>query len=79
MEFEIVPSSPKALALKSQPKANTLYPFDALENGQSFTVKLEGANLPSLQAIASRKSKNGKQFRVLRHEDLQVVEVARIA
>jgi hypothetical protein len=76
MTIEIVSSSPKALEAA---KAAVRYPFDKLEVGQSFTVPAADCNVASLQAIASRKSKKGVKFKVIRHDDLAVVEVARIA
>ena len=80
MSIEIVSSSPKALeAAKEATKGNPRYPFDKLEVGQSFTIPVAECNLASLQVIASRKSKKVKKFKILRHEDLGVIEVARIA
>ena len=79
MEIQIVQSSDKMKedAVKSALKAE-LYPFDKLEAGQSFTLAIESANLQSLRTIASRKSKNGKRFAVVLHEELSLVEVGRL-
>lgn len=80
MTIEIVSSSPKALAAAKQGvKNNPLYPFDKLEAGQSFTLPVADCNLVSLQVIASRKSRNGKRFKVIRHDELNLVEVARVS
>ena len=82
MKPAIVESSPQALELaKSHKEAtgNLVYPFDSLNVGQSFTVKLSEAKVGSLQSLCSRKSKGGKQFKILKHEAQDILEVARIA
>ena len=81
MAIEIVTMSPQAEAFaKAKAKSLALvYPFDDLQAGQSFTVPKAEANLGSLRAIASRKSKGEKRFVVIKHEELGVVEVARVA
>lgn len=85
IEVKIVESSPKAkqaserMIDKNQPKLR--YPFDELSVGQSFTVEKAEANLRSLQVRASQKSKDGKRFVVVVHDELNppLVEVARTA
>jgi hypothetical protein len=87
MEIEIKPFSPKAAELqtkneKSATKGlayNPIYPFDKLEVGQCFTVPISANKEASLQVIASRKSKKGRTFRMIKHENLGIIEVARIA
>lgn len=80
MEFKIVESSPEAMGAGKKPLANVVYPFDQLEVKQSFTISTAEANLGSLRAIASRKSKDGKRFVVVIHpEPHNCVEVARTA
>lgn len=81
MSIQIVASSPKAIeAAKEKTLLNNVsYPFNDLEPNQSFTLPKDEANLKSLQVIASRKSKSGKQFVVVVHDDLSLVEVARTA
>jgi hypothetical protein len=82
-EIKIVASSPKAgevsekMIDKAQPKLR--YPFDELAVGQSFTIAKDEANMRSLQVRASQKSKAGKRFVVVVHNELQLVEVARTA
>lgn len=82
MTIEIVESSPAALKLAQELQDKSAqskkYPFDDLNAGQSFRMPLEGANVASLRAIASRKSRGGKGFKVIVHETEALVEVARI-
>ena len=80
MQIQIVPSSDKMK--EDAPKElirKEAYPFDLLEVGQSFTLQKEEANLASIRTIASRKSKNGKRFKVEIHEEYSLVEVGRLA
>lgn len=83
MTIEIVESSPAALqlaqALQDKSANSKKYPFDDLNVGQSFRMALADANVASLRAIASRKSRNGLSFKVIIHETSGVVEVARIS
>lgn len=82
MTIEIVESSPQALELAKQPNprvGGTSYPFDELKPGQSFRLKLSEAKLGSIQSLCSRKSKDGKVFRMVKHEEIDVLEVARLA
>lgn len=80
MPIEIVSSSPQALdAAKNGVKNSKTYPFDKLEVGKSFTIPYDECNLQSLQVITSRKSKGDKKFKMIKHDALQVVEVARIS
>lgn len=82
MTIEIVESSPQAIELAKQPQERpglAVYPFNKLEVGQSFRLKLSEANVASIQSLCSRKSKKGKTFKMVKHEDIDVLEVARIA
>lgn len=81
MAFEIVASSPKAqeLAKKANEPSNKIYPFESLEVGQSFTAKLAEINWKSLRVVCSQKSKNGKKYLFVKHDELGVCEVARTA
>lgn len=81
MSIEIVSMSPKAVEVSKTHSQlpQSVYPFDKLEAGQSFTVPKSEAKLGSLRAIASRKSKGGKRFVVIQHEEPALVEVARLA
>lgn len=85
MTIQIVASSPQAEELRKNPNAivtqgqRTVYPFDKLEIGQSFTLPKAEAKIKSIKLIASRKSKDGKRFTVIEHESPAVVEVARIS
>jgi hypothetical protein len=80
MSIEIVTSSPQAIeAAKETTRGQTLYPFDKLEVGQSFTLPAAECNIASLQVVTSRKSKKGKRFKMIQHDALGIVEVARIA
>lgn len=74
--FPILPSSDKAIAART---GRTMYPFNQLEVGQSFAVDFSSSAYNSLRANASKRnrSKEGPQFRVIKHGD--VIEVARVA
>lgn len=82
MGIEIVDSSPLAVELAktvvATPKA-TRYPFKDLQVGKSFTVPIAEANVASLQSLCSQRSKDGKVFKFIRHDDMGVIEVARVA
>lgn len=78
--FAIVESSPQAKGVKPKVNANVLYPFDSLEIGQSFTAKLDEVNWKSLRiCVYKQNAKAQKQFKFIKHDDLGVAEVARIA
>jgi len=81
--IEIVESSPQALelaqSLQDKSAQSKKYPFDDLKPGQSFRMPAADANVASLRAIASRKSRKGVTFKVIIHEQAGVVEVARIS
>lgn len=85
MSVQIVASSPQAEALANDPNAviagqrRTIYPFNKLQKGQSFTVPKADAKIKSIRLIAKRKSVDGKQFAVIEHESPAVIEVARIS
>lgn len=52
------------------------FPFQLLEVGQSFEVKFDETSEGSLRNNATRHSKHGKQFRVIKHAES--FEVGRI-
>lgn len=82
MAIEIVSSSPKAQALSPDLKQNEKYPFDTLNVGQSFTVKLAECNWKSLRVCVyqrNARSKDGRRWVFIKHDDLQLAEVARVA
>ena len=82
----IQPMSPVAAAIAAGEAPKTArssqftkkYPIDDLQPGTCFTVPIADANVKSLKTLASKHSKNGKEFTVITHEDLNVVEFARI-
>lgn len=84
MPIEIVESSPKAAEAKVAKNENDsrLYPFDELKQGQSFTVPMNECNWKSLRVMVyqhnSRKAISFKEFAFIKHDDLGLVEVARI-
>lgn len=82
MTFQIVASSPKAKEVSPKHKQNETYPFEQLEVGQSFTAKLDEVNWKSLRICVyqrNARSKGAKEFAFIKHDDLGVCEVARIA
>lgn len=75
MAVEIVGNSTNAQALvKSAPRGS--YPFEKLQEGQSFIVPLDQANVRSLRTRCSQLNANGKRYVVVVHPN--VVEVARL-
>lgn len=90
MTYEIIESSPKALAKVEATEdaygvENELthqrakFPWQLLKIGQSFAVPVSEGNEASLRNSASQFSKKtGKKFAVLRHSDLQLLECARL-
>lgn len=80
MEFVIVESSDKASGSKTERNRASLYPFDDLDVGTSFTCKLEAVNWKSLRVCVSQRNKrnNGKKFVFIKHDNLGLCEVARI-
>lgn len=82
MDFKIVESSPKAQQTKAAKAGTAIYPFDSLEVNQSFTVETANVNWKSLRICVyqhNARSKGTKEFIFLKHDDLGVCEVARIA
>lgn len=79
--FAIVESSPQTKGVKPKVHANVLYPFDSLEVGQSFTAKLDEVNWKSLRICVYKQNAKhkDKEFKFIKHDDLGVAEVARIA
>lgn len=86
MTFEIMASSPQAQqAAKEAAEQQAKYPFDKLQPGQSFRAKLDEVNWKSLRtSVYQRNSREranatGVEFKFIKHDDLKLVEVARIA
>lgn len=91
-KYEVLPSSPKALALcevatENQPERmpdedNAKYPFRSLQVGESFAVPfgdMEPGTLASLRSSASAYNKRlSRKYRVFVHNEYKCVEVARI-
>lgn len=90
MAFEITHSSPQAQqaakeAAERAAEQQAKYPFDKLEVGQSFTCKLSECNWKSLRtSVYQRNSREranatGVEFKFIKHDGLELAEVARIA
>lgn len=86
MSFEITHSSPQAVAAaKEAEESQNKYPFDKLQVGQSFTAKLSEINWKSLRTSVyqrntrERAKESGVQFKFIKHDGLDLVEVARIS
>lgn len=84
MNIEIVASSPLAqeVAKKHAAASKVLYPFADLEIGQSFTILIAECNWKSLRTLVYQKnarSMEGVKFKFLKHDDMGLIEVARIA
>lgn len=83
MSVLIVESSPKAKEVtesKREQRAE-MYPFEQLQPGQSFTVPIDECNWKSLRIITYKRNakfKGEREFAFVKHDDLKLVEVARI-
>ena len=81
----IQPMSPIAQAIKDGTHVDAKpeqfkkkYPIDDLQPGTCFTLPKAEANVKSLKTLASKRSVNGKVFKVIVHDNPAVVEFARI-
>jgi hypothetical protein len=91
MSIEFTKSSPQALAIRerkaSEQSTKAFYDFDRLNDGESFTVPIAECNWKSLRTIVYKKNKEfrrgdgtqGREFIFIKHDDLGICEVARIA
>lgn len=86
MSFEITNSSPQAqAAVKEAAEMQVKYPFDKLQVGQSFTAKLSECNWKSLRICVyqhnarQRANATGVEFKFIKHDELGLVEVARVS
>lgn len=84
MPVQIVASSPKAkeAAETKRKTRGEMYPFEQLQVGQSFTVQLDECNWKSLRIITYKRNakfKGEREFTFVKHDYLNLVEVARIA
>jgi hypothetical protein len=91
-KVQILPSSPKALALcevstDNQPERtpdedNAKYPFRSLQVGESFAIPFADTNPGTLASLRSSASSYGKRlnrkYRVFVHDEYKCVEVARL-
>lgn len=80
--FEKFPASQRAIDAAMAPnksEGRVSYPIDDLDVNEGFAIPIDKANLPSLRSLASRKSKDGKKFVVVIHEDTRNVEFSRVA
>jgi hypothetical protein len=90
MSFEILPASPEAMRkIKCEivDKGDTFknehhrarYPFDSLKIGECFTFKIGEFSESSVRLSAFNVGKKtAKKFTVIKHKDLDLIEVARI-
>lgn len=91
MPIEVRKSSPKADAIREnkskERESKSLYDFEVLEVGMSFTVPLAECNWKSLRTTVYKKNKEyrradgsqDREFAFIKHDELNLVEVARIA
>ena len=82
MSYQIVQSSPQAMATsETAKKTTTNFPFEALEVGQSFLVPLNDFAEQSVRNAASKAGKKlSRRFCVVKHSALHnVFEVGRLA
>lgn len=64
----------------NRPTTSAKYPFPLLKIGMSFAVPFADIGLNTICCSASRfAARSGKKFTVIKHTDLGVYEVARIA
>lgn len=82
MTYQIVQSSPQAMAVsETAKKTTTNFPFEALEVGQSFLVPVEDFAEQSIRNAASKAGKKlSRKFSVVKHPaPHNVFEIARVA
>ena len=90
MKYETYECSPQAkekvqttedkFGLEAKGKSWAKYPWDSMEIGKCFVVPFEAGKDKSLRtSAAQQKSKTGKSFVVIKHKDLKIFEVARVA
>ena len=87
--YKIVTCSEKAKAMiettegepvKYNAASYLLYPLDSMKIGDAFAVPFDHVREDSLRTVMSRKGKKKrKKFVVLKHDDMKVFEVARVA
>ncbi len=64
---------------KPMPDPREIYPLSALLVGQCFTVAIVDCNYDALRVAVSKRSKKlNRKFCVLKHKELNLIEVARI-
>lgn len=87
--FELQDCSPQAtakiktfvsgLTIKDKLKSNEIYPFEIMQIGQCFIVKFESRMAKNIRVRVSKKNKiTLKQFIVIKHNEFQCYEVARV-
>jgi hypothetical protein len=87
--LKIYPASPAALAqiesfddkigTKPQTVGKRRFPWNLMKIGECFVESyLDNTEKRLLQCCAFQKRYSGKQFAVIKHEDLKLFEVARI-
>jgi|WetSurMetagenome_2_1015567.scaffolds.fasta_scaffold104786_5 hypothetical protein len=83
MPIDIVETSAKALQESETKKpgaivGKVIYPFLQLNTGQSFIVPISEANQKSLYMLCRYHSKHNKRFIMVKHKELNIIEIARI-
>ena len=82
MSYQIVQSSPQAMAIgETAKKTTTNFPFEVLEVGQSFLVPVEDFAEQTIRNAAAKAGKKlSRRFCVVKHSALHnVFEVGRLA
>jgi hypothetical protein len=60
--------------------SNSIYPFDEMQIGQSFSVPFSDSREKSLRTQVSLAIKRtGKKFKIIKHKELALFEVARLS
>lgn len=79
MKFEIVTSSPEAIAA-SEKEQDEKYPFEELDVNQSFRAQTKDVNKNSLRTLVYQRNKRNsdKQFSFIEHKEMKICEVARV-
>lgn len=77
---EKIKTTEDKVGLKPKGKSWAKYPWDSMAIGKCFVLPFEAGKDKSLRTLASQqKTKLGKEFIVIKHKELKIFEVARIA
>lgn len=88
-KYQIQPCSPKAaervivspvsVGTEPMPEGVNVYPFSEMQPGQCFVLPFDSCNEKTVRnRVSTRNKKDVRQFIVIKHNEFQCYEVARI-